>query len=305
MIRARAAAWSTAAAFCLLSAAVAADVTKAQCIAGNTAAQSHRREGKLAAAREQLRMCSNPKCPALVATDCTKRLDELEAAQPTIVFDVKDGMGRDLVAVNVSVDGHLLTDRIDGTALAVDPGEHVFTFTVPEETPISRSLVLREGEKRRHERIVVGSPPATAAVATPTHSPPPPPMPVESDRAGLGTQKTLGLGAAGLGVAGVAVGTVFGLMAASEARKQKTNCESSSVCPNFDAAATAHANGLRDSNISTAAFIASGALLAGGAILFFTAGRSSDEVAPRAGSAFVVFPSVSPYGAGLMLRDDF
>jgi hypothetical protein len=81
-----------------------ADTTKAQCIEANTKGQDLRRDGKLSMARDQFRVCADPSCPTIVRVDCTKRLDELEGAQPTIIFDARDGSGHDLSAVAVTVD---------------------------------------------------------------------------------------------------------------------------------------------------------------------------------------------------------
>jgi hypothetical protein len=149
-----------------------ADLTKAQCIDANTSGQHLRREGKLSEAREQLRSCTDALCPSIVRDDCTRRLDELEKAQPTIAFEVKDGSGADVTAVKVTMDGKPLTDKLDGTALPVDIGQHVFTFDVAGDKPVtvSRTLLLTEGEKGRRERIAVGGPPGSAL-------PPAPPMP--------------------------------------------------------------------------------------------------------------------------------
>src|ERR1700689_3253040 len=99
-----------------------ADLTKGQCIAANTKAQDLRRDGKLSEARAELQTCGDPSCPALVRDDCTKRLNELEGAQPTIIFDAKDGAGHDLSAVAITMDGHPFADKLDGKALRVDPG---------------------------------------------------------------------------------------------------------------------------------------------------------------------------------------
>src|ERR1019366_931213 len=102
--RASSALTASLAAAMLLSASAFADVTKEQCIDANGQAQELRREGKLAAAREQLRLCGNPKCPAMVRDDCAKRLDEVDKAQPTVAFTVKDATGADVTAVKVMVD---------------------------------------------------------------------------------------------------------------------------------------------------------------------------------------------------------
>jgi hypothetical protein len=105
----------------------------------------------------------------MVRDDCTKRLDELEQAQPTIVLSVTDARGRDVVAVKVSVDGTLLTDRADGTALNVDPGAREFTFEVAGQDPVKQTIVVREGEKGRNERVVL--PDAVRSAATPPERP--------------------------------------------------------------------------------------------------------------------------------------
>ena len=202
----------------LLSSAVAAqlwasppaqaDATKAQCAAANTSAQDLRRDGKLTASREQLVKCGDPKCPALVRDDCARRLDELDKAQPTIAFEVKDGSGGDVLAVSVTMDGQPLAASLEGKALPVDPGKHVFVFTVDGHPPVTRTLVLVEGEKSRRERVdLEGPPPATTAPAPSTA----PVAPATGAVGGMGTQKLLGIAAGGAGVVGVGLGAVFGI----------------------------------------------------------------------------------------------
>jgi len=291
------------------SATAAADVTKAACVTANASAQDLRRDGKLAEAREQLRICNDPSCPAIVRTDCTKRLDELEAAQPTVVFDAKDGAGSDLTAVKVTVDGKVLAERLGGSALAVNPGEHTFTFEVAGQPPVSRHLVLREGEKERHEQLVFGA----AASASPSAYPPPasagalPVTPLEvapatATKGGMGGQKTLGLVVGGVGVAGLVVGGIFGVLTASAISAQKNDCASATSCSNYAQAQSDHSTWSTDGTISTVAFIAGGALVAGGAVLFFTAKPAAEQ---PAATALVVTPSVGPGSAGMLLKGAF
>ena len=264
----RAVALSMAAAIASLTAPARADITRAQCIAANGQAQSLRRDGKLGEARDLLRSCSDPKCPNTVATDCTRRLDELESAQPTIVFDVKDGSGADLQAVKVTVDDRPLADKIDGTAFQIDPGDHAFTFEVDGQAPVTQRFVLTEGQKGRHESIVIGPPPAPAVVAAPSPAAPEPET-VEPPPSGLGTQKKIAIGLGAAGVAGVAAGAVFGILASSSWHAQQRDCASSTDCPDHDQAVSDHHTLTTDGTVSTVAFIAGGALLAAGATLFF------------------------------------
>lgn len=151
----------------LTSASARAQMTKGQCVETNARAQHLRTEGKLSEARELLRKCADPACPIIVRSDCTKRIDEMQSAQPTITFGVKDAAGNDVIAVKVTVDGKPLADKLDGTALPVDPGQHVFTFEIAGQPPLTRTLVVAEGEKERRELIVIGSLPKPATPAAP------------------------------------------------------------------------------------------------------------------------------------------
>jgi hypothetical protein len=285
-----------------------ADVTKGQCVDANSNGQSLRLDGKLAAARHELQLCSDAACPAVVRTDCAQRMDELERAQPTIVFDVKDGSGADLIAVNVTVDAHPLAEKLDGTAMRVDPGEHTFTFTVPGQEPVSRSFVVKEGEKGRRERIVIGSVPASTPPPHGTEETAGGPA-AEAHTSGLGTQKIVGLTAGGLGIAGIAGGSVFGLMTFAAASDQNSDCSSTNGCPHRSSANSEHATGSTDGAVSTVAFIAGGALLVTGVTLFFTAHSGSEHPAPSARTdtppQLTVLPALDRDFAGMSLRGEF
>jgi hypothetical protein len=287
---------AVAVALTLAPTSVMADMTKGQCIAANTKAQDLRRDGKLSEARAQLQTCGDPSCPALVRDDCTRRLNELEGAQPTIIFDAKDGSGHDLSAVSVTMDGHPFADKLDGKALPVDPGEHEFTFTVAEQPPVTEKIVIKESAKERHESLVIGTPPPPPAVAVDMA-----PAPAAAAE-GMGTQKKVGIVLGAVGIAGVAVGGVFGLLTASAISKQKTDCASSANCANHAQAASDHSTWTTDGTVSTVAFIAGGALIASGAVLFFTARHATEE--PTA-AGLVVMPSLGPSGGGMLLRGEF
>jgi hypothetical protein len=234
-------------------------MSKEQCIASNSDAQDLFRDGKLSLARARLRECADPSCPALVRDDCTRRLDDLERAQPTIIFDVKDGSGRDLRAVSVTVDGVLLVHELNGKPLPVDPGEHTFVVTAEGEKPVTRTFVLKVGEKERLEHLTIGELPQADGA--------------QARDAGLGTQRILGIAVGGVGIVGVAVGTIFGLMASSAWSQAKGACgPDTSHCNDLNGANSFKNTTDSDAAISTVAFIAGGVLLVGGAALFLTGG---------------------------------
>ena len=118
----------------------------------------------------------------------------------------------------------------------------------------------------------------------------------------MGTQKILGLAAGGVGVAGLVVGGVFGAMTLSEKSQQQSACGSGTCSPAGHAQAlNDHSTGMTDSTISTIGFIAGGAFVVGGAVLFFTAHPSSQQPA----TGLLVAPSVGPGGGGVLLQGTF
>jgi hypothetical protein len=282
-----------------------ADITKDECVEANGKGQDFRRDGKLSAAREQFAHCASLSCPTIVRDDCTKRLDEVESVQPTVVFDVKDPTGRDVSAVKVVVDGAPLVNRLDGTALRIDPGEHVFVFTAGDKPPTTATFVLKEGDKDRRERIVVGQAAISAASPPPAPTPaaPPTPPPGQGSTGGLGTQQLTGLVSAGAGAVGIAVGSVFGAMTLSAASQQKQDCASSACTSDAFAKATLdHSTGETDRTVSYIGLIGGGVLLVGGAVLFFTAGRAH-ELSSTTG--VVVLPSLAPGGGAVLALGAF
>ena len=266
--------------------------TKDQCVDANTSAQRLRLAGKLSAARAQLRICADPACPPIVRDDCTLRIDEVGAAQPTIVLDVKDPDGGDVTGVRVLVDGAVLSDRLDGTALKVDPGEHTFRFEIGGQPPITRSFVIKEAEKQRRERIVLSR---DSTPATPPTEPAP-----SVPSSPLGRQRVIAVAMGSAGLAGLVVGGIFGALADVAWGRQESACGSPTACTNHAAAVNDHASLTTDGAVSTAAFIAGGALVAGGLALFFTAPHRTASA-----SAIVLAPVVGAHGVTLGLGGSF
>jgi hypothetical protein len=286
--------FATAMAAYMLSAPSRADSTKDQCVDANAKAQDLRRDGKLAAARAELSRCVDTACPELVRNDCTRRLDELDRVQPSLVFDLKNSAGADLIDVRVTMDGQLLVDRLDGRATKVDPGAHEFRFEAPGQPAVAARFLIREGEIGRRERIVVGNVPAPApvpvgppfpgAVQTPGYPqtaaaqqtiPPPPAAEPAPSHSGLGSRKPLALLLAGGGVVALGIGTAFGLMASSAWSDAKAACGGDTArCMNVAAANDHKSTTQTDGAVSTVAFIGGGLLVAAGAVVYLTDSRS-------------------------------
>jgi hypothetical protein len=246
----------------------------------------------------------------MVRDDCARRLDELNRIQPTIVFDGKDGAGGDVSAVTVTVDGRPFTDKLDGTPRQIDPGAHTFTFQVPGQARITRSLVVKEGEKSRIERIVFAPAPTPTAPVIVAASPRPlsgsdsTPVVPESG-GGLGTGKVFGLVLGGVGIAGIAVGGVFGAMANTAWSRSKSECTSTNCTPaGHSQAVSDRSTTETDGTIATLGFIGGGVLLVTGTVLFLAApspgGSTRDHTA-----RWQVTPVLGMTTAGLGVRGEF
>ena len=235
--------------------ACAAHPTTRECLAASEASLKAGNEHKLRVERAALLICAAASCPADVRRECIRRVDEVNAAIPTIIFVAKDASGSDLGAVKVVMDGDVLAERLDGSALSLDPGVRTFRFETAGHPPITKQFVIHESQKNRHEAVVFGSPAAFSA-----------------PRSGLGVQKTLAIVAGGVGLASLGVGSAFGLTAMAK------KADAEKVCPH-DCADQNGVNLWGDAagagNVSTAAFVVGGVMLAAGAALWLTAGADS------------------------------
>jgi hypothetical protein len=284
----------TAASFGAVTASArAALADDAACIAASEKALTLRKQGKLHAAIGQLAVCAAAACPDEVKADCGQRIEAVRAEMPTLILAAKDGAGNDLSAATVTMDGAPLAGALDGQAITLDPGEHTFTFTIAGQPPLEKKLVLRQGEKDRHESVVLGP----AVITTPP--PPTPPLPPPSS---WSTGKTLAIVSAGLGVVGVGLGVMFGAYAKSSQSREKNDC-SATTCWSYPQGLEDYHTAQKDATGATIAYVAGGALVATGVVLWLTAPRKPGP--PQASARAVhMAPAIVGTGRGLVLGVD-
>jgi hypothetical protein len=267
----------------------------AECFAANERSINLRSDHRLRDARNQASVCARSSCPAVVRAACQTRVTELTGAIPTVVFEATDATGNDLSHVAVRMDQQPFADLLDGAALEADPGDHIFSFETAGQPKVDKHVLIYEGEKDKRVRVELGA----AAIA------PTPPPPAESS--GLGTSKVIGLSVGGAGVAGILVGSVFGILTFSAWSSAGTACGPGGTphCAlNGAMAATADkASATTDGAISTVAFIVGGALAASGLVVFLAGGGHAHPDGPA--RALDVAPTVGPGYAGLGLRAEF
>ena len=179
------------------------------CATASDNAQPLRKAGKLRAAKQQLLICVNKTCPSMVRDDCASQLGEIQKAMPTVVFAATDADGHDLSDVHVQIDGNQLVDHLDGTAVAVDPGEHTFRFEAPRLPPTSKKLVLHETEKERRVAVSFVAPKGAPSSAAESSEPP------LGEDAGAPSRWPAYV-AFGVGGAGLVVGVIFTVSAVSQ-----------------------------------------------------------------------------------------
>jgi hypothetical protein len=162
-------------------------------------------------------------------------------------------------------DGVPIAEAAIGTAVPVDPGAHMITATGPGRISWSTTVDATAGAGI----IAVDVPPLA-----PVEPDAPPPQPVDPSGS---SQKTVAMIVGAVGLVGLGVGAGFGLSANAKWSSAKndhcidTECDSEGISLTHDAK--------RAATISTIAFIAGGAAVAGGVVLFFTAPRASAPTA--------------------------
>jgi hypothetical protein len=132
----------------LVSSAASAD-DKDDCFNAAEQAQKLKTDKKLSQARPALITCSRDVCPQQVRADCVKWLGEVDRDMSTVVVRARDANGHDVIDVKVFVDGELLLSKLQGTAVAVDPGQHKVRYEFPSGKTVEEDVLIAEGEKNR------------------------------------------------------------------------------------------------------------------------------------------------------------
>lgn len=137
------------AAFVLTLAQSAAASTES-CTRAHAAGQREENAGHLKEALASFQACaSDAECPLPIRNECTQLYTTVEGRLPTLVFSVIDGNGNDVVDVQTWSGDTLLVSGLDGRPVAVNPGLHALRFELPTGEVLTKSIVVRQGEKDR------------------------------------------------------------------------------------------------------------------------------------------------------------
>ncbi len=196
-----------------------------------------------------------------------------------------------------------LEPSLYGTPLPVDPGEYKIEVTAPGYEPWRTPIKVEPGGASASVRVpalVKGTEPAGTVAAAPSTQPSDAgattaaePLVVRTTE-GMSTQQTLGIVVGAVGLAGLGLGSYFGIRALKKNSDAETHCPNSGLCNDQDGLDLTE-DAKDQATFSNIAFVAGGLLLGTGAVLYLT-GSSGDTdrvalvplLAPGAAAASVM-----------------
>jgi serine/threonine-protein kinase len=230
------------------------------------------------------------------------RIAKLEPQLAYLTIEVAEST-RTLPGLKVRRDGADTGLGIIGAAVPQDPGPVKVEVSAPDHESFTVTIRVQPGA---HQTVLIPSlaatessaPPLAAAPVVaaqqpqtqpPGQQPPAQPAPPPEESHPGSTQRIIGIAVGGVGLVGIGLGTYFGLTAINKDKKADEKC-SPTICQepaDFDNADSAKTS----ATASTVSFVAGGALVAGGVLLYF--------LAPSKSSSVSLAPVVAPGYAGL------
>jgi serine/threonine-protein kinase len=225
-----------------------------------------------------------------------RKAAELEPKLPMLTVVVPAASDRP--DLEIKRDGNVIGRPAWGTPIPVDPGPHAVDATASGRKPWHGQVTVDGPAAQASLEVPVleaGPAPEAPPVAAPAPALAAAPVPPPPPSNGTG-QRVIGAIIGGVGVVGVALGAVFGAMAKSDNDDAGKQCLTDTACT--PQALTLTTSAKHEATGSTVGFIAGGALLATGVVVFLTAPHAG--ATPTTGLG--VSPLVGEGAAGLALR---
>jgi hypothetical protein len=180
--------------------------------------------------------------------------------------------GAALPGLEISRDGEKIAEGKWATPMPVDPGEHEIVATAPGRRRWTTKETVTDAGGTLRVTLPVLAEEVSVAAQGEAHG-----------QARIGNQRIVALASGGLGVLGVVAGTAFGVDAMEKKSDYKAHVGSNGQCVDAACQTLSH-DAFVAGTWSTISFVASGALLATGAVLWFTAPKQgSPRIAPAVG----------------------
>ena len=175
--------------------------------------------------------------------------------------------------VRVARDGIPIDAAVLGTAIPVDPGKHVVSASSSGKRSWSTDVTVGTLSDRVSVSVpILPDEPEQAGPVLAQEAQPPASKTTVADSGSAAhdsgsTRRILAIVAAGVGVVGLATGTIFGVKAASTWSDAKASCDPYPYCG--EKAPKLSKDAAESGTISTIAFVVGGVGLAAGALLWF------------------------------------
>lgn len=229
-----------------------------------------------------------------------ERAERLTPVLSKLIIEVSDA-ARATPGLVIRRQGQTVPPAAWNVAVPLDPGQYRIEASAPGYQDHAETVQVSDGAATARVSIPPlvpapsapatpqdGDPPSEPAVAPAPHTPAQPAPGADLAVGTRGsTQRTLAYVIGGAGIAGIAVGSVFGLRAISKNDEAKEHCPRSPQCD--DALGVTLTNEADDlATISNIAFGLGAAALVGGVVLFLTA---PDSESPQSGLSATLTPS--------------
>jgi hypothetical protein len=226
-----------------------------------------------------------------------QELVELEPRIPLLKISLNGDEGK---PVRVTLDGAEVPSAVIGVSRPVDPGPHELMAVADDRTSPPLKVTLAEGAREAvvlelvpHATSTGPLVPASGLTSEPRPVEPQPvePQPVDARRdSGGDALRVGGYVALGVGVAGLATGTVFAIRSHNKRSEADDLC-GGQTCPvsRRDEIDPLYADARRAENISRAGFVVGGLGAASGIVMLILSGNKEEPARP---------PSVSQRGDG-------
>lgn len=212
-----------------------------------------------------------------------------------------------LIGLEVRFRGQALRSERWDTPLPTDPGEHALQVTAQGKKPWTQLVRIDQPA----QAVTVAVPVLEDAAAAPPGPTPPPPAATEP-RGGFASidwtpRRIAAAGAAGVGVVGLVVGTVFGATAASQWSDAKDTCKRDDFSRCTPAGVALAEDASSSATLSTLGFLIGIAGVGAGAYLWFTAPSPEPQPppAPAAARRVLIAPALAPGHVGGVARISF
>ena len=224
--------------------------------------------------------------PAFVkARDRAKKM--LDVAKPRIAKLVVKVVAPPKTEVELQLDTEPMSSALVGAERPTDPGDHVLVATAVGMKKAEQKFELEESETKT---VTI------TLLPDPDYKPPPPPVPIGPKETPK-RDRTLAWVSLGVGVAGVAVGGIFGGLALGKKGSLDGQCTANKICgpsaqSDLDAAQTF-------ATISTVGFIVGGVGVAAAVVLFLLPDPKPEAAAAPKSGVFLR-PVIGPGSLGLI-----